>query len=62
MSSRRRDLADALHLRKPLLHDGRGRVVHLPLLVNIRGQGDNQDGRVGRIDFALGRIGRQVRR
>ena len=55
-------LADASNLRQALLNDrGRG-VVKLASVVNIRSERENHDRRVGGIDFALGRVARQVGR
>ena len=41
-------------------HDRRGRVVHLARGQDVRGQRQDQDRRVGRIDLAIGRVARQV--
>ena len=54
------DLADPFDLQQPLLDDRGGRVVQLAAVVNVRGQRENHDRRVGGIDFAIGRIARQV--
>ena len=53
-------LADALDLRKPL-HENRGRrVVKAPAVVDVGGQRQDHDRRVGRIHLPPGRVARQV--
>ena len=56
------DVADAAQLRQPLRQDVARGVVHLALRHRLRGQRQDHDRRVGRIDFAVGRIARQVGR
>ena len=56
------DVADAAQLREPLRQDVARRVVHLALRHRLRGQRQEQDRRVGRIDLAVGRIARQIGR
>ncbi len=56
------DLADALDLRQLLRqHRGRG-IVEIATRHRIRGQRQDQDRRVGRIDLAVGRIAAQAGR
>ena len=56
------DIADALNLQQALLNDrGRG-IVKLASAVNVRRERENHDRRVGGIDFAVGRVARQVGR
>ena len=55
-------LADALDLRQILLQDVRGGVVDLAAGQRVRGQRQDQDRRVGRIDLAVGRVAAQARR
>ncbi len=55
------DLADALNLQKPLLNDRGGGVVKLAAIINVGGQRNNHDRRVGGIDFAIRRIAGKVR-
>ena len=55
-------LPDALDLRKLLLDDGGSRVVQLGAVVFVRGEPEDHDGRVGRIDLAIRRIGGKVGR
>ena len=47
---------------KPLRQDVARRVVHLALRQRLRGQREDEDRGVGRIDLAIGRIARQVGR
>ena len=56
------DLAHALNLRELLLDDGGGFVVQLAPVVDLRGEADDHDGRVGRIHLAIGGIGGQIGR
>ena len=56
------DLADALELRQALLHHIRGGVIELTLRPGRRGQRDDHDRRIGRIDLVIGRIGAKARR
>ena len=56
------DLSDTRHLSESLLQDRRGRVVHLPFGVNGRCQRENHDRRVGRVELAIRRVVRQIRR
>ncbi len=53
-------LADAFELRQLLLQDGRGHVIHPRPLHQRGGERQEHDGRVRRIDLAIGRIVRQV--
>ena len=57
-----RHLADAGDLRQLLRHDGRSRVVHLAFGQHIRSQPDDEDRRIGGIDFAVAGIAGQIRR
>ena len=52
------DLAHAADLGKLLRHHGGCRVVHLSFGKHVRGQPDDEDGRIGRIDFPVGRVAR----
>ena len=55
-------LADAGHLAQALLQDvGRG-VVEAALAQRVRGEGQHQDRRIGGIDLAILRVGRQIAR
>ena len=60
----RRHLADALDLRELLLDDGRRLVVQLGRVVLLRGQAEDHDRRIRRVDLAVrrvaGQVGRQV--
>ena len=56
------DVADAAQLRKPLRQNVAGGVVHLALRHRLRGQRQDHDRRVGRIDLPVDRIARQVGR
>jgi hypothetical protein len=53
------DLTDAADLRQLLGDDRRCRVVHLALCHRVRGQRQDHDRRVGRIDLAIRRVARQ---
>ena len=61
----RGDLADALNLRELLLDDGGSLVVQLGRIEFFRGQAQDHDRRVRRVDLPVGRVagqvGRQVR-
>ena len=54
------DLPYALDLRQLLLHDGGGFVIQLIGTVFVRCEAEDHDRRIGGIDLAIGRIGRQV--
>ena len=54
-------LAHPLDLREPLLEDGGCHVIHPPSADRVGGEGQDKDGRVGRIDLAVNRIARQIR-
>jgi hypothetical protein len=56
------DVADAAQLRQPLRQDVARGVVHLALRHGLGGQRQDQDRRIGRIDFAVGRVARQIGR
>ncbi len=49
------------NLRQLLRHHRRCRIVHLSLAQHVRSQPQDKDRRIGRIDFAIARIARQVR-
>ena len=49
-------LPDAANLRQFLGHDGGRRVVDLAFAQHVGGEGDHEDGRVGRIHLAVGRV------
>ena len=55
------DLADAGDLRDLLREDGVGGVVHLRQRDGVGGEREDEDGRVGRIDLAIGGVRREVR-
>ena len=55
-----RHLSHAADLRQALRHDGGGRVVHVALIQHIGGEGEHEDGRIGRIHLAVGGIVGQV--
>ena len=54
-----RDIADARNLRQLLLDDVAGLVVDLPGRQGLGGHGQDQDGKVGRIELAVGGVGAQ---
>ena len=54
------DLPNAFNLRELLRQDGRCHVVHSRSIDQIGGQRQQQNRRVGRIDFAVERIGRKI--
>ena len=54
------DLAHALDLREFLLENGGGFVVELAAIVDLGGEADHHDGRVGRVHLAIGGIAGQV--
>eukprot|EP01022_Parablepharisma_sp_SALTPOND_P004196 TRINITY_DN118_c0_g1_i13.p1 TRINITY_DN118_c0_g1~~TRINITY_DN118_c0_g1_i13.p1 ORF type:complete len:2030 (+),score=744.92 TRINITY_DN118_c0_g1_i13:50280-56369(+) len=56
------DLPHPTHLGQLLRHDTIGGVIHLALGHGVRGHGQDQDGRVGRVDLAIGRIARHAGR
>src|SRR5581483_4700558 len=56
------DLANAVHLREALLHDGGGGIIHLAAAEDLRGQRDDHDRRIGRVDLAPGWVHRKVGR
>ena len=56
-----RHLPDAADLRQTLSQYGRGGIEHLAPGQRIRGQGQNHDRRVGRVDLAVGGIARHAR-
>ena len=49
-------LAHAAHLRKLLRHDRGGVVVHLALGQHVGGQGEDENRRIGRVHFPVGRV------
>ena len=56
------DLTYAVKLRKPLLQNIAGRVVHLPRRQRFRRQVEEKDRRVGGVDLAVDRVAAQARR
>ncbi len=56
------DLAYPFELREPLLENIAGQIIHLTARLRLRRQREDKDRRVGGIDLAIGRIGRQVGR
>ena len=54
------DLTYAVELRKPLLQNVAGRVVHAARRQRFRRQGEDQDRRIGGIDLAVGRVAAQT--
>src|SRR4029077_12082038 len=55
-------LPNTFNLKQPLLHNGGGRVVELTAAVDVRRERNDQDRRIGRINFSPGGILRKVRR
>ena len=55
------DIADAFDLQQLLLQDGGDRIVDLAGRACLRGQRQDHDRRVGRVDLAVGRVGAQRR-
>ena len=49
-------LANAFHLRQPLGQHGGGQVVQGTACLGVGGQGQNQDGAIGQVDLAVGRV------
>ena len=54
------DLSDTVKLRQTLLQNIARIVIHLTRRLGLRCQGKDKDGRVGGIDLAIDRIGRQI--
>ena len=54
------DLPDAVHLRDLLREDGVGGVEDLRQRQRVAREREDEDGRVGRVDLAVGRLERQV--
>ena len=55
------DLTNTFNLKQSLLHDGGCRVVKLAAAVDVRGKRYDDNRRVGRINFPISRVLREVR-